>query len=788
MPEGREPTAGARGCALADEPSETSGVTSALLLTYLDRAGGPTTVAEVLRRCGLEQCETVLRNENCWFSWETKIALFEAAAAVLAKPDFLDEMAACALDSNVGGGLKVALRTLGSPKFVLRNIVGANARFNRSHKLELLELRDQHALLRFSEIGGGKRYHRLDCEYTSGLLAVIPELFGMPAAHVSHFQCAAEGAEACMFELHWAERPRTAARVLAAGGATAVAAGLSALLAPAALPLVGVAALGATGWLAHKRDAWQRERIRHLEREAVDSEAVARQMFASLQDVVSHLRLEEVLEKVTLNAQVAVGGRDFLLLTREGGVLSCQSTSNLPREAIEAVEGWANDSPRLLEQPLVIDDVSRLPALEALIELDNPLRSLASAPLNTLSEPLGVLVALGGQQQTFLPRDVSVLEAYAAQVTIALGNARRFQNERSLAARDPLSGLLNHRSFHEAIDAELARCATEQFHSSVVLIDLDHFKRVNDEDGHAAGDRLLRAVALAISETCRREDLAFRIGGDEFALLLPRLVEQEALEVARRVCDAVGRLDPRIGASAGVAMAGPNSTDKDLLLARADTRLYSAKRGELQVVGERGISRGSTVTPRLAIDLLMGAMELHHGATVAHSQAVADLASAVGARLGLGRRECELVAQGALVHDLGKLAIPRTLLDKPHPLSEAEWEVVREHPQRGAEVLLRMDGLAPLAVIVRSSHERWDGDGYPDGLREDEIPLAARIVSVCDAFDAMIAERPYCETLTHAAAIAELRACAGTQFDPTVVDALVAELAAYSPARVATGS
>src|SRR5205807_9420635 len=152
---------------LRDEAKETSGVTSALVLAYLDRVGGHDAVEAVLRRCGLEGCERELRDENTWFSWETKIALFEATAAVLDKPDFLQDMATFALDANVAGGLKVALRTLGSPQFVFRNIVRANARFVRSHVLELLKLGDGYALLRFSEIGGGRRHHRLDCDRTA---------------------------------------------------------------------------------------------------------------------------------------------------------------------------------------------------------------------------------------------------------------------------------------------------------------------------------------------------------------------------------------------------------------------------------------------------------------------------------------------------------------------------------------------------------------------------------------------------------------------------------------------
>jgi GAF domain-containing protein len=251
-----------------------------------------------------------------------------------------------------------------------------------------------------------------------------------------------------------------------------------ALLLPVALPFVGIAGAIVGGLLVRERSCSRREQLRHLQREVDDSEEVTERLLASLQDVVSDLRLEEVIAKVTRNAQVSVGGRDFLLLVRESDVLACQSSSDLPPGAVTAVEAWANGSPRVLERSLLLDDVTRLPALTPLGELDNPLCSLASAPLHAHGESIGLLVALGGQRRTFLPRDVTVRESYAAQVAIALSNARLYQNERSLAARDPLSGLLNHRRFHEAVDAELARCASEQFHSSLVLIDLDHFKRV----------------------------------------------------------------------------------------------------------------------------------------------------------------------------------------------------------------------------------------------------------------------------------------------------------------------
>jgi diguanylate cyclase (GGDEF)-like protein len=757
---------------LKDEAKETSGVTSALLLAYLDKVGGGRVIEAVLARCGLEGCERELRDENTWFSWETKIALFEATGEVLGKPDFLAEMAAYAMDANVAGGLKLALRTLGSPQFVFRNIVRANARFVRSHVLELLRMEDGHVTLRWSEIGGGRRHHHLDCDYTGAMLARVPELFGLPAAEVNHSQCAANGADGCIFELRWQERPATGRYLTAAAFATAGAATASAFLLPLALPFAALSGAVVGGLVIREHVRWQAEQWRHLKRQVEDSEQVAERLFASLQDLVSDLRLDEVVAKVTRHAHAAVGGREFLLLAREGDGLICQSSSGLCGKAIAAVEAWANASPAALADSLLIDDVITEPALELLSQLENPLCSLASAPLNVSGEPLGLLVALGGQQSMFLPRDVSVLKSYAAQVAIALSNARRYQNERSLASRDPLTGLLNHRSFHEAVAFELRRCSAEQFHSSIVLIDLDNFKQVNDDDGHAAGDRVLRAAAQALAEACRREDLAFRVGGDEFALLLPRTEEADAIKVAERACAAIGEIDARMGASAGVVCATPQDGDKDALIAQADRRLY-AEKSSAAPRRDPGPIPG---TRQMAVEALVAALDLHDRATAEHSGRVEELAGAVAERLGLDYRGCELVRQTAQLHDLGKLAIPAELLNKRDALSAEEWQLVRRHPIDGSELLLRATGLRRVAAAVRASHERWDGQGYPDGLRGEDIPLASRIVFVCDAFEAMTSDRPYRPALTEASAVAELQTCAGSQFDPRAVAALVTGL------------
>jgi diguanylate cyclase (GGDEF)-like protein len=766
---------------LGRQARETSGVTSTLLLAYIDRVGGPDAIADVLRRCGLSDHERELRDENCWFSWQTKIALFEATAQVLSNPDFLVGMATMALDLKVAGGLKVALRTLGSPQVVYRSIVRANTRFNGSHAMELVDISRCQARIRFVDLSGERRFHHLDCEYSAAMLRIVPELFGLPRAQLTHLQCVGDGADSCVYELCWREHVSAGRPALAAslGGTAAVTA--SALLLPAALPaaaalVVGSAAVLSSGAIRRRRGAW-----RQLQREAEDNADVAQRLFASLQDLVSDLQLEEVLGKVTRNAQAAVGSREFALLVREGDSFTCQSTSGLPHSSTAALEAWANANGRVLEQCVVIDDVTTVPALARLADSSMPLCSLASAPLAFFGDTGGVLVALGAQSHTFLPRDVEVLQSFASQVAIALNNARRYHVTKTQADCDPLTGLLNHRSFHDAVDRALGE-RDGPGSTWVVLFDLDHFKRINDEDGHGGGDRLLRAAAAALGSACRHGDLAFRVGGDEFALLLADLDEGSAAAIARRTCAAIAALDPRLGASAGLVALGQDAT-KDDLLELADKRLYAAKRGGRPPAG--ATSERSAATTEIAVAVLVAALESHHTATAGHCVDVSELSVLVAARVGASSAECELVRQVALLHDLGKLAIPPEILSKAGPLAPHEWDIVRTHPDRGAEILLQAPELESLAAAVRASHERWDGGGYPNGLAGHEIPFAARVVAVCDAYDAMVAERPYSAALAPESAIAELHACAGSQFDPDVVATLVAELSSMQVARFA---
>ena len=568
---------------------ETAGITSRLVLVYVEQVGGRQAVDDLLDRCGMRDRRDQLLDENQWFSYAEKIALFEAAAEVLDDPKVMIHIGDVALKLNVGQGLKVALRALGSPRLVYQNIVRANAKFSGSHAMELLELGRDHARISYSDRTPARRYHSLDCQYNRGMLACVPGLFGRPPARVSHYVCGCKGDIACIYDLRWDSSANEIRLGIASSLVSGGALGGSALLAPALLPAgIGVALATATT-MGLRAGGRSRARRRQLEAEAGEQSEVAERLIGSLQDLVSDLRLDEVLAKVTANAQLTVAGKEFALLVDEGDGPRCQSYTNLPPSAVAVLEFWATHAARL-QEPVTIDDVLAVPELARLsYGCEVPFGSICAAPLIFRGNHLGALVALGTQPRTFLPRDVDLIQSYASQAAIALANARMYQTLEELASRDHLTGLLNHREFHESLSRELDRCKRYGGRFSLVVFDLDQFKTVNDSQGHAAGDDMLHQVGEALARTCRSSDLAFRVGGDEFAYVLPETDGAAALEAARRARRAIAGLRGRIGASYGISVFPCDGNERDELLAAADTRLYQMKRGH---PGEaRGVTR-----------------------------------------------------------------------------------------------------------------------------------------------------------------------------------------------------
>jgi diguanylate cyclase (GGDEF)-like protein len=337
------------------------------------------------------------------------------------------------------------------------------------------------------------------------------------------------------------------------------------------------------------------------------------------------------------------------------------------------------------------------------------------------------------------------------------------------ASTDALTGLANRRALVADLDHAVAASSAEGAESVLVLADLDGFKPYNDMFGHLAGDALLQRLGRRLAEETSGLGTAYRLGGDEFCVLAAG-GDKVALAVEAAVSSALREAGDgfTVSASCGVAQAPADAASAGNMLLMADQRMYAHKTG------------GRPSAQFQSRSVLLRALNESHPTLGHNLDDVADLAERVARQIGMGDEELEQVRHVAELHDVGKVAIPDAILDKPGALDAAEWEFMKRHTLIGERIVAAAPALANVARNVRSTHERWDGAGYPDGLAGTDIPLAARIVSVCDAFDAMVNARPYRAASNLEDAVAELRRCCGTQFDPGVVVAFEAVLADVS--------
>jgi two-component system, cell cycle response regulator len=343
-------------------------------------------------------------------------------------------------------------------------------------------------------------------------------------------------------------------------------------------------------------------------------------------------------------------------------------------------------------------------------------------------------------------------------------NHRMIRRTESEANTDALTGLRNRRRLMLDLERELQN-ATPSEPRVLVLFDLDGFKQYNDAFGHLAGDGLLARLGAHLDSVMTGTGRAYRLGGDEFCVLFaPGPAGVDPVLAACSSALSENGEGFTIGASYGAVQAPGEVEDATEALQVADRRMYAQKGGQRMSAG------------RQSRDVLLSTLTAREPELGEHLHDVARLAVAVGRELGMDHEDLDEVARAAELHDVGKVAIPDAILNKAGPLDEAEWSFMRRHTIIGERILLSAPALRPVARLVRSSHERWDGGGYPDGLAQEEIPLGARIVAVCDAFDAMTTDRPYRRRVSDAAALAELRGNAGTQFDPQVVKAFARTL------------
>ena len=337
---------------------------------------------------------------------------------------------------------------------------------------------------------------------------------------------------------------------------------------------------------------------------------------------------------------------------------------------------------------------------------------------------------------------------------------RQLEDTRLAAETDALTGLGNRRSLVADLDRAIVDAASDRLWVLVVF-DLDGFKGYNDTFGHPAGDTLLARMGAKLALVPSAAGRAYRLGGDEFCLLAPVIGAHDAVALVDASLDALSELGEgfAVTSSFGAVLLPDDADDAGDALRLGDERLYVQKRGK-QTERDR---------PH---EMLLAALYERDPSIQPHLEGVASLAVEVGRSLGLAERDLLDLNRAAQLHDIGTIAVPDAILRKPGPLSEDEWRFVQQHTIVGERILAASPVLRDVGRLVRAIHERWDGTGYPDGLAGDLIPLASRIVFVCHAFDSMVTPRTFRDALSPDQALAEIRRCAGTQFDPTVVEHL----------------
>lgn len=445
-------------------------------------------------------------------------------------------------------------------------------------------------------------------------------------------------------------------------------------------------------------------------------------------------------------------------------------------------------------------------------------RSVLCVPLNYRETQLGVLNIESRKEHAFPEQDVLILRTLADLIATALHNVFVFQKMQQQSITDGLTGIKTRRFFLEAVQGEWKRASRSGRPFSVVMIDLDKFKEVNDGMGHLEGDLVLARVGRLLEQKCRQSNVVARYGGDEFVILMPETGIEQAQILSERLRLWIAT-DPmlnerHISGSFGVASFPLHGSTVEDIMRVADAGMYVSKHaggnrvstaeefeeGETIAVqrqlvasyiegflqresmgpeaGEELVAtlkkmcaglQGDPEPMKEAIVVLSRAAEAHEGHNAGHGSAVAKHAEAMARELGLSAEEIAEIVFAAQVHDVGKLIIPERLLGKPSTLTEDEYYIIKMHPVLSAEIVACVPGSDRIQEIVRHHHERYDGGGYPDNLQGEQIPLASRILNVADAYSSMVTDRPFAEGKTVAEAAEELERHSGRQFDPNVV-------------------
>jgi len=434
--------------------------------------------------------------------------------------------------------------------------------------------------------------------------------------------------------------------------------------------------------------------------------------------------------------------------------------------------------------------------------LKRGIRSIVYLPLLVRGQTIGSLIIASRKPNAYTTGHIHLLERLASQIAMPVENSRLYARAELRARVDELTNLFNRRHFDECIKQEIERHSRYGDTFYLIFLDLDFFKAYNDTHGHTAGDKILGLVGKLINKAIRNTDLAFRYGGDEFAIILPQSATNDALVVAERVrgriASEMSKRDIRVSASLGLASWPNDGVTTEELVNAADRALYYAKEtgGNMTCIASKMLpSLAETPNDRVTTERevlsiiynLAATIEARHPYTYGHSRKVSGYAVALAEAIGLPSEKVTLIGTAALLHDIGKVGIPDEVLNKAGKLEAEAWELIKSHPKLSATIAGHVVSLIACLPAILHHHERWDGGGYPDRLEGDAIPIEARILSLADAFDAMTSSRPYRGKMSYKKVLQELKHCAGTQFDPKLVEAFLPIALSTAPEEVGVG-
>lgn len=423
------------------------------------------------------------------------------------------------------------------------------------------------------------------------------------------------------------------------------------------------------------------------------------------------------------------------------------------------------------------------------------IHSVVYLPLITKGEAIGNLAIASCNIDAYTQKQIHLLERLASQIATSAANSQLYTKAEQRARIDELTGLFNRRHFDETLKQEIDRHSRYGSMVSLVFMDLDNFKSYNDSKGHVAGDKLLAQVGVLLDDATRKIDLTFRYGGDEFAIIMPHTSGDDSFTVAERIrqrlASEMSECNIAITASIGLSSWPGDGLTADDMINGADRALYYAKR----TGGNRCCKISQTLTALTGnetsttaeqetlntIYALAATIEARDLYTYGHSRKVRSYAVALAEALKLPPEKVAIISHAALLHDIGKIGIYDEVLNKPGKFNIQEMEIIKTHPQLSRTIVAHVPSLTPCLPAILHHHERWDGAGYPSGLKGDAIPLEARILTIADSFDAMTSLRPYRAPLSYKEAIEELKHCAGTQFDPFLVEAFLPIALTVSP-------